>query len=45
MHANHGGGLQEGDGVTENEDGLIVDDVKPTEQVDGEVPLHHMNRQ
>ena len=34
MHANHGGELQEDDGVTENEDDPIVDDVEPTEQVD-----------
>ena len=39
VHANHGGELQEGDGVTENEDGPIVDDVEPTKQVDGELPL------
>ena len=39
MYANHGGELQEGDGVTENEDDPIVDDVEPTEQVDGELPL------
>ena len=39
VHANHGGELQEGHGVTENEDDLIVDDVKPTKQVDGELPL------
>ena len=39
MHANHGGELQESDGVIENEDGPIVDDVEPTEQVDGEFPL------
>ena len=31
--------LQEGHGVTENDDGLIVDDVEPTEQVSGELPL------
>ena len=39
VHANHGGELQKGDGVTENEDDLIVDDVEPTEQVGGELPL------
>ena len=39
MHPNHRGELQEGDGVTENEDGTIVDDVEPTKQVDGELPL------
>ena len=39
MHANHGGELQESDGVIENEDDLIVDDVEPTKQVDGEFPL------
>ena len=42
MHANHGGELQEGDGVTRlttNEDDLIVEGVEPTEQVDGELPL------
>ena len=39
MYANHGGELQEGDGVIENEDDLIVDDVESTEQVDGELPL------
>ena len=38
MHDNHGGELQEGDGFTENKDDLIVDDVEPTEQVDGELP-------
>ena len=30
MHANHKGELQELDGVIENEDDLIVDDVEPT---------------
>ena len=39
VYANHGGELQEGDGVTENEDDPIVDDAKPTEQFDGELPL------
>ena len=39
MYANHGGELQEGDGVIENEDDHIVDDVEPTEQVDRELPL------
>ena len=39
MHANHGGELQEGHGVTENEDDHIIDDVEPIEQVDGELPL------
>ena len=39
MHANQGGELQEGDGVTENEDDLIVDDVEPAKQVDEELPL------
>ena len=39
MHANYGEELQKGDGVTENEDDPIVDDVEPTEQVDGELPL------
>ena len=39
MHANHKGELQEGDGVTENEDDPIVDDVELAEQVDGEHPL------
>ena len=38
VYANHGGELQEGDGVIENEDGPIVDDVEPTKQVDGELP-------
>ena len=32
MYANHGGELQEGDGVIENADDPIVDDVEPTEQ-------------
>ena len=36
VHANQGGELQEGDGVIENEDNPIVDDVKPTKKVDGE---------
>ena len=39
MHANHGGDLQEGDGVTENEDGPTIDDVELIEQVHGELPL------
>ena len=39
MHANHGEELQEDYGVTENENEIIVDDVEPTEQVDGELPL------
>ena len=39
VHANHGGELQEGDGVTENEDDPTVDDVEVSEQVDGELPL------
>ena len=39
MHANHRGELQEGDGVTENEDYPTIDDVEPIEQVDGELPL------
>ena len=39
VHANHGGELQEGNSVTENEDDLIVDDVEPVEQVDGKLPL------
>ena len=39
VYANLGGELQEGDGVTENENDPIVDDVEPTEQVDGELPL------
>ena len=39
VQANHGGELQEGDGPTENEDDPIIDDVEPTEQVDGELPL------
>ena len=39
VYANHGGELQEGGGVIKNEDDPIVDDVKPTEQVDGELPL------
>ena len=39
VYANHGGELQEGDGVIENEDDPIVDDVEPTEQVDGELPV------
>ena len=39
MHANHGGKLQEGDGVTENEDDPTLDDVETIEQVDGELPL------
>ena len=39
VHATHGGELQEGDGVTKNEDDPIVDDVESIEQVDGELPL------
>ena len=39
VYANLGGELQEGDGVTENEDDPIVDDVELTEQVYGELPL------
>ena len=39
VYSNHGGELHEGDGVTENEDDPIVDDVEPTEQVDGKLPL------
>ena len=39
VYANHGGELQEGDGITQNEDDPIVDDVEPTKQVDGELPL------
>ena len=39
MYANHGVELQEGDGVIQNEDDPIVDDVEPIEQVDGELPL------
>ena len=39
MYANHGEELQEGDGVIENEDDPIADDVEPTKQVDGELPL------
>ena len=39
VFANHEGELQEGDGVIENEDDPIVDNVEPTEQVDGELPL------
>ena len=39
MNANHGEELQEGDGVTKNEDDPTIDDVEPTEQVDGELPL------
>ena len=31
VNANHGGDLQEGDGVTKNEDDPIVDDVEPIE--------------
>ena len=34
MHANHRGELHEGDGVIENKD-----DLEPTEQVDGKLPL------
>ena len=37
--ANHKGDLQEGNGVTKNEDDPVVDDVEPVEQVDGELPL------
>ena len=39
VHANHKGELQEGNGVTKNEDDPVVDDVEPVEQVDGELPL------
>ena len=39
MHANHGGELQEGDGVIENEDDPTIDDFDQTEQVDEELPL------
>ena len=39
VHANRGVELQEGDGVTENEDGPIVDDVEPIEPVAEELPL------
>ena len=39
VHAYHGEQLQESDGITENEDDPLVDDVKPTKQVDGELPL------
>ena len=39
MHANHGRELQEGHGVIENEDDPTVDDIEPTEKVDGELPL------
>ena len=39
MHANHRGELQEGDSVIENEVNPVVDDVEPTKQVDGELPL------
>ena len=39
VYANHGGELQKGDGVTKNEDDLIVDGVEPTEQVDGKLLL------
>ena len=39
LYVNHGEELQEGDGVIENEDDPIVDDVEPTEQVDEELPL------
>ena len=39
VHATHGEELQEGDGVTKNEDDPIVDDVEPIEQVDGKLPL------
>ena len=39
MNANHGKELQEGDGVTKNEDDPTIDDVEPTEQVGGELPL------
>ena len=44
MHANHRGELQEGDGVTENEDDPIVGDVEPTKQVDEELPLPPLRR-
>ena len=39
VHANHGGELQEGVGVTENEDDPTVDDIEQTKQVDGDLPL------
>ena len=39
VHANNKGELQEGDGVTENEDDPIVNDIEPTEQVNRELPL------
>ena len=39
VSANHGGELQEGDGVIKNENDPIVNDVEPTEQVDGELSL------
>ena len=39
MHTNHGEELQEGDGVTKNEDDPTIDDVDPTKQIDGELPL------
>ena len=39
VHANHGGELQEGDGVIENEDDPIVYDVEQTDKVDGELLL------
>ena len=44
VHANHGGELQEGHGVTENEDDPIIDDVEPTKQVDEEFPLPPLRR-
>ena len=44
LHANHRGQLQEGDGVTKNEDDLIVDYVEPIEQVDEELPLPPLRR-
>ena len=44
VHANHEGELQEGDGVTENEDDPTIDDVEPIEQVDGELPLPPLRR-
>ena len=44
VYVNPRGELQEGDGVIENEDDPIVDDVEPTEQVDGELPLPPLSR-
>ena len=37
-------GCYKGDGVTKNEDDPIVDDIEPTEQVDGELPLPPLRR-